>query len=85
MYKKSEWPFFDQGSIDGKSEVQVEKCHQMAEPKLKMLNLQKVTFSISALPPGDAFELLIHFSHLWTNAQKRVIQIFDTLCIDKFH
>ena len=48
---------FDQGAIDGKSEVKVKKCHLVAELKLKTLNLQKVTFSISTLPPGDTFEL----------------------------
>ncbi len=64
MYQKSEWYFFDQGSIDGKSEVKVEKRHLMVELKLKVLNMQKVTFSISTLPPGGAFELLLHFSHL---------------------
>ncbi len=85
MYQRSEWRFFDQGSIDEKMEITVEKCHQMAELKLKMLNLQKVTFSISALQPGDTFELWIHFSNLWTNGKKRVIQIFDMLCINKFH
>ena len=55
MYQKSEWYFFDQGSIDGKSEVKVEKCHLVAELKLKMLNMQKVTFLISTPPPGGAF------------------------------
>ena len=35
---------FDQGSIDGKSEVKVEKRHLVAEQKLKMLNMQKVKF-----------------------------------------
>ncbi len=33
--------FFDQGSIDGKSEVKLEKWHLVAELKLKMLNMQK--------------------------------------------
>ncbi len=33
---------FDQGSIDGKCEVKVEKCHLIDELKLKILNLQKV-------------------------------------------
>ena len=60
MYKKSEWYFFGQGSIDGKSEVKVEKCHLVEELKLKMLNVQK----ISAQPPGGTFELLLHFSYL---------------------
>ncbi len=36
MYQKSEWYFFDQGSIDGKSEVKVEKRHLVVELKLKM-------------------------------------------------
>ena len=85
MYKKSEWYFFDRGSIDGKSEVEVEKRHLVVELKLKMLNRQKVTFSISTLPPGGTFELLVHFSHLWAIAQKSIIQIFDTLSNNKFH
>ena len=85
MCQKSEWNFFDQGSIDGKSEVKMEKCHLVAELKLKMLNVQKVTFSISTPPPGGTFELLLHFSHLWNIAQKSIIQIFDTFSINKFH
>ena len=85
MYQKSEWYFFDQGSIVGKSEVKVEKCHLVAELKLKMLNMQKVTFSISTPPPGGAFELLLHFSYLWNIVQKSIIQIFYTLSINKFH
>ena len=85
MYQKSERRFFDQGSIDGKSEVKLEKCHLVAELKLKMLNLQKVTFLISALPLGDTFQLWTHFSHLWTLGQKSIIQIFDMLSINKFH
>ncbi len=71
--------------MDGKGEVKVKKCHLVAELKLKMLNMQKVTFSISPLPPGGAFELLLHFSYLWNIAQKSIIQIFDTLSINKFH
>ncbi len=85
MYPKSEWYFFDQGSIDEKTEVKVEKCHLVAELKLKMLNLQKVTFLISALPLGDTFQLWTHFSHLWSLGQKSIIQIFDMLRINKFH
>ena len=60
MYKKSEY-FFDQGFIDEKSEVKVRKCHLMAELKLKMLNMHKVTFSISTPSQGGAFELLLCF------------------------
>ena len=85
MYQKSEWYFFDQGSIDGKSEVKVEKCHLVVELKLKVLNMQKVTFSISTPPPGGACKLLLHFSYLWNIAQKSIIQIFDTSSINKFH
>ncbi len=85
MYQKSVWYFFDQWSIDGKSEVKVEQRHLMEELKLKMLNMQKVTFSISTPPPGGTFELLLHFSYLWNIAQKSIIQIFDTLSINKFH
>ncbi len=78
MYKKSEWYFFD-----WKSEVKVEKCHLVEELKLKLLNMQKVTFSISTPPPGGAFELLLHFSYLWNIAEKSIIHIFDTLSIIK--
>ncbi len=85
VHQKSEWYFFHQGSIDGKSEVKMEKCHLVAELKLKMLNMQKVTFSISTPPPGGAFELLLHFSYLRNIAPKSIIQIFDTLSIKKFH
>ncbi len=85
MYQKSEWYFFDQGSIDGKSTVTVEKCNLVAELKSKMLNMQKVTFSISTPPPGGTFELLLHLSYLWDIAQKSIIQIFDMLSINKFH
>ncbi len=81
MYKKFEWYFFDQGSTDGKSEVNVEKCHMVAELKLKMLNMQKVTFSISAPSPGGAFKPLLHFPGLWNIAKKSIIQIFDTSSI----
>ncbi len=77
MYQKSERRFFDQGSIDGKSEVKLEKCYLVEELKLKMLNSQKVTFSISTPPPGAAFELLLHFSHLWNIVQKSIIQISE--------
>ena len=63
MYQKSEWHFYNQGSIDGKNEVKVDKCHLVTELKNEMLNLQKVTFSISTLLPGEVWT---HFSHLWT-------------------
>ena len=68
-----------------KDEVKVEKCHLMAELKLKMLNTQKVPFSFSTPPPGGTFEVSLHFSYLWYIAQKSIIQIFDTLSINKFH
>ena len=42
MYQKSEWYFFDQGSIDGKSEV--EKRHLVAELKLKMPHMQNSSY-----------------------------------------
>ncbi len=48
--------------IDGKSEVKVEKRYLVVELKLKMLNMQKVPFSISTPPTGGAFELLLNFS-----------------------
>ncbi len=70
MYQKSEWYLFDQWSIDGKIEVKVEKRHLVVELKLKMLNMPKVTFSISTPPPGDTLERLLHFSHLWNIAQR---------------
>ncbi len=63
----------------------MEKCYLMVELKLKMLNMQKVTFSISTPPPGGTFELLLHLSHLWNIAQKSIIQISDTLTINKYH
>ncbi len=85
MYQKSEWYFFEQGLIDGKSEVKVERCHIVVELKLKMLNMQKVTFSILTPPPGGIFELLLHFSYPWNIAQKSIIQISDMLSINKFH
>ncbi len=47
--------FFYQRSIDGKNEVKVEKRQLVAELKLKMLNMQKVKFSISTPPPGGTF------------------------------
>ncbi len=37
--------------------VEVEKCHLVVKMKLKMLNLQKMTFLISTLAPGDTIEL----------------------------
>ena len=70
-----------QASIDGKSEVKVENCHLVTELKLKMLNVQQATFSISTQPPGGAFELLLHFFYLWNIAQKSIIQ----KSIIKFH
>ena len=85
IYQKSEWHFFDQGSIDGKSKVEMKKCPLVAELKLKITNIQKVTFSISTPPPGGTFELLLHFSNLWNIAQKSIIQIFDTSSINKFY
>ena len=49
-----------------KSEVKVEKCHLVAELKLKMLNtsMLKVTFQISTPPSGGTFEPLLRFSYL---------------------
>ena len=58
MYKKSEWYFFDQGFIDGKSAVKMEKGNLLvAGLKFIILNLQKVSFLISSLSQGGAFEL----------------------------
>ena len=51
---------------------------------IERLNRRKVTFSISTPPSGGAFECLLHFYHLWTITQKSIIQIFDTLSINKF-
>ncbi len=82
MYQKSEWYYFDQGSIDGKSEVKVEKCHLEVELKLKMLNMQKLIFSISTPPPGGDFEPLFPFFHLWNIAQKSNNQILDMWSIN---
>ncbi len=47
--------FLDHGSIDGKGGVKVQKCHLVAELKLKMSLCADFTFSISALPPGGIF------------------------------
>ena len=85
LYKKSEWYFFDQWSRGGKNEVKVKKCHLVAKLKLKMLNMQKVTFSISTPPPGGTFKLLLHFPYLWNIAKKSIIRIFDVLSIKKLH
>ena len=63
---------------DGKSVLTFEKRPLVAELKLKTLKIaQSVTFSISALPPGDAFQMLTHFYHLWPLGQKNDVQIFD--------
>ncbi len=71
MYQKTEWYFFDSGLINGKSKVKVEKFH---------------IFKLSlTLPQGDTFTLWTHFSHLWIIDPKSIIQIFDTLWINKFH
>ena len=82
-YQKSEWYFFRQRCIDGKSGVKVPKRHLVTELKLKMSLFAYLTLSISALPPDGIFQLWLHFSHLWTLGQKSVIQIFDTSWLDK--
>ncbi len=84
MYEKSEWYFFDQGSIDEKSEDKVEQCHLVEELKLKMLNMQKVTFYISTLPPGGASEILLHFSYLQNIAQKESFRFFIRWVLTNF-
>ncbi len=63
---------------------QLGKCHLVAELKLKTLNMQKVTFSISTPPPGSAFKLLLHFSYLWNIAQKSIIQILIRWVLTNF-
>ncbi len=70
-------------SIDRKCGVNVQKRHLVAELKLKMSPFGYLTFSISALPLGGIFPLLLHISHLWTVGQKSIIQIFDTSWLDK--
>ncbi len=83
MYQKSEWYFFGQCSIDRKGGVKVQKRHLVVEVKLKMLLFAYLTFSISALPPGDIFSLWLHLSHLWTLGQNSIIQIFDMSWLHK--
>ena len=63
IFQKFERTFLDQVAIDGKCVSTFEKCHLMAELKLKMSkkNRQISTFSISALPPEGAFQMLLHF------------------------
>ena len=63
---------------DGKSVLTFEKRSLVAGLILKTLKImQFVTFSISALPPEGAFQMLTHFYHLWSLGQKNDIQIFD--------
>ncbi len=59
------------GKVKGK--VKVEKHHLVAERKLEMSLFASLTFSISALPPGDVFQLRFHFSKLWTFGQTRTM------------
>ncbi len=50
----------------------------VAELKLKTSQLEQFfMFLISALPPEGAFQMFIHFWHVWPLGQKRVIQIFE--------
>ena len=46
-----------QGSIDGKARFKVQKCHLVAEMKLKMSLFIDLIISISAWPPGGIFPL----------------------------
>ncbi len=62
VFQKFERTFFDQVVIDAKSVSTFEKCHLVAELKLKMSqNGQLFMFSISALPPEGAFQTSTHF------------------------
>ena len=55
----------------------------VTELKFEILNMQKVTFSISTLPPDDTFIILLYISHLLNIAQKGIIQNYETLSISK--
>ncbi len=64
--------------IDAKSVLTFEKCSLVAELKLKMSQIALfLMFSMSALPPEGAFQMLAQFHHIWPLGQKTVIQIFD--------
>ena len=63
---------------DCKSVLTSEQCPLVAELKLKTLKVTlSVTFSISALSPEGAFQMLTHFYHLLPLGQKSIIHIFD--------
>ncbi len=78
VFKKFEHTFFDQVTVDAKRVSTFEKCPLVAELKLKMSqNGRFFMFSISALPPKDAFQMSTHYYHLWTLGQKRYVPIFE--------
>ncbi len=85
MYKKSQWYFFDQGSIDGKSEVKVVKRDLVAELKLKMLNLQKWHFLFQLHHQVALLIFNSNFHIYGPLPQKSYIQIFHTLSINTLH
>ena len=57
------------------------QSHLLAELKLKILNMQRVTFSISTPSPSGAFGILLHFPYLWNIAQKVSFRFFYMLGI----
>ncbi len=78
IFKKFECTFFDQVAIDAKTVLTFENYPLVAELKLKMSqNGLFFMFSISALPPEGAFQMLTHFWHLWPLGQKTYVQIFE--------
>ncbi len=65
VFQKNELSFFDQVAIDAKSVTTFEKHPLVAELKLKTVKIAHfVTFSISALPSDDIFQMSTHFLHL---------------------
>ncbi len=58
--------------------------HTIGDCELRsLLIMHQVTFLISAVPPGCAFQLWLHLSHLWTSCQKNAPRIFYMSCINK--
>ncbi len=53
----------------------------VADLILKMLNLPKVTFSVSALAPGDTFELRTHFGPLLKKVSFRFLILSMLICV----
>ncbi len=71
--------FFDNLSIDGKSEVKVEKHSLVAEVKWKTSPDAWFTFSISAQPLEVTFQMSAHFLHLYGPlVKKKTSHNFET-------